>query len=334
MNQGLTLGKIRGLSQLSTERGVFSILACDQRGNMIRMLQQAGTPNPTYDQIVKVKLEIVGALSPLASGALLDAEYGAGTTVAHRALSGSCGLVVAVEETGYQEQEGDRFSRVLPGWSVEKIKRMGASAVKLLIYYNPNRRQAAEVQERLVEQIASDCRRYDIPFMLEALVYPTEDGSDKAAFMKEREDLVVESARALSRFDIDLYKVEFPGDPLAEDATAEWERACKRLTDACRTPWALLSAGVSFEQYTKQLEVACAAGASGFVAGRAIWREAVELTDEAERQAFMKNEMPRRFDVLTEIADRTARPWFEVPSHRYDAAALVPETWYEPYPSF
>src|SRR5690606_24004232 len=72
LNQGLTLGKIRGLSQLSTERGVFSILACDQRGNMIRMLQQAGTPNPTYDQIVKVKLEIVGALSPLASGALLD----------------------------------------------------------------------------------------------------------------------------------------------------------------------------------------------------------------------------------------------------------------------
>lgn len=334
LNQSMTLGKIRGLSQLATARGVFSILACDQRGNMIRMLQQAGNPNPTYEDIVKVKLDIVGALSPLASGALLDAEYGAGTAIAHRALDGRCGLVVAVEETGYQESEGDRLSRVLPGWSVEKIKRMGASAVKLLIYYNPNRRRAAERQEQLVAAIAADCRRYDIPFMLETLVYPTADGADKEAFRKEREDLVVESARALTRFDVDLYKVEFPGDPTGEPSLAEWERACKRLNDACRTPWALLSAGVSFEQYTKQLEVACAAGASGFVAGRAIWREAVELTDEARRQEFMKTEMQRRFELLAEIAERTARPWFEVPSHRYDPASLVPEGWYEPYPSF
>ncbi|NLN27297.1 MAG: hypothetical protein GX161_03690, partial [Firmicutes bacterium] len=64
MNQSMTLGKIRGLSQLATARGWFSILACDQRGNMIRMLQQAGNPNPTYEDIVKVKLDIVGALSP------------------------------------------------------------------------------------------------------------------------------------------------------------------------------------------------------------------------------------------------------------------------------
>ena len=89
LNQSMTLGKIRGLSQLATARGVFSILACDQRGNMIRMLQQAGNPNPTYEDIVKVKLDIVGALSPLASGALLDAEYGAGTAIAHR-FDGRC----------------------------------------------------------------------------------------------------------------------------------------------------------------------------------------------------------------------------------------------------
>jgi len=44
--------------------------------------------------------------------------------------------------------------------------------------------------------------------------------------------------------------------------------------------------------------------------------------------------MQRRFELLAEIAERTARPWFEVPSHRYDPASLVPEGWYEPYPSF
>lgn len=334
MNQSLSLGKIRGLSQLSSERGIFSILACDQRGNMIRMMQSAGIPNPIYEQVVKAKIDIVGPLSRFATGALLDAEYGAGTTVASLALRGRCGLVVAVEETGYQENEGDRLSRVLDGWSVEKIKRMGASAVKLLIYYNPNRKAAAEQQDRLIEQIAAECRQYDIPFMLEGIVYPTADGADKAAFIKEREDLVVETARALSQFDIDLYKVEFPIDPSVDASRTDLERACKRLNDACRTPWALLSAGVSFEQYCEQLEVACEAGASGFVGGRAIWREAIELTDEAKRKAFITGEMPRRLQLLTDIAERKARPWFEVPSHQYDANGLVPEFWYESYPSF
>lgn len=334
VNQSLSLGKIRGLSQLSSEKGIFSILACDQRGNMIRMMQSAGVANPTYADIVRAKLDIVGPLSRFATGALLDAEYGAGTTVASLALRGRCGLVVAVEETGYQEREGDRLSKVLDGWSVEKIKRMGASAVKLLLYYNPNRKAAAEQQEQLVEEIAAECKRVDIPFMLEGIVYPTEDGGDKAAFIREREDLVVESARALSRFDIDLYKVEFPIDPTADVSRQEWERACKRLNDACRTPWALLSAGVSFEKYCDQLTVACEAGASGFVAGRAIWREAIELTGEKERQTFMATEMPRRMQLLIDIADQHARPWFEVPSHEYDANALVPEFWYEKYPSF
>lgn len=334
MNQGLSLGKIRGLAQLASDKGIFSILACDQRGNMIRMMQKAGIANPTYEQVVKAKLDIVAPLSRYATGALLDAEYGAGAAVASLALRGRCGLVVAVEETGYQEKEGDRLSRVLPGWSVEKIKRMGASAVKLLVYYNPNRKEAARHQEELIRQIAAECRRFDIPFMLEALVYPTGDASDKEAFLREREDLVVETARALTQFDIDLYKVEFPIDPSVDASRQEMERACKRLNDACRTPWALLSAGVTFDQYCKQLEVACEAGASGFVAGRAIWREAIELRDEAQRRTFIQTEMQRRMQLLVDIAERKARPWFEVPSHRYDANALVPEFWYRSYPSF
>lgn len=300
----------------------------------MRMMQKAGIESPTYEQVVKAKLDIIGPLSRFATGALLDAEYGAGTTVASLALRGRCGLVVALEETGYQEQEGDRLSRVLSGWSVEKIKRMGASAVKLLIYYNPNRKAAARHQEQLIEEIAAECRRFDIPFMLEGIVYPTADSNDKAAFVAEREDLVVETARTLSQFDIDLYKVEFPIDPSVDATREEMERACKRLNDACRTPWALLSAGVSFDRYCEQLEVACEAGASGFVAGRAIWREAVEITDEKERRTFLTSEMPRRLHLLIDIAERKARPWFEVPSHVYDANALVPEFWYEKYPTF
>ncbi len=38
----VTMGKIRGMQQLSTEEGIFTILACDQRGAMERMMRAAG----------------------------------------------------------------------------------------------------------------------------------------------------------------------------------------------------------------------------------------------------------------------------------------------------
>src|SRR5690606_1253356 len=145
---------------------------------------------PGYADIVKAKLDIVGALSPHATGALLDPEYGAAPCVTHRALAGTCGLVVAVEETGYTEEEGDRLTTLLDDWGPAAARAMGASAVKLLLYFNPKRAKAAERQCRVVEQVAAACRAVDIPFMLEGVVYPTVYG-DEAAFAAEREDLVV-----------------------------------------------------------------------------------------------------------------------------------------------
>ena len=329
----LSIGKIRGLSTLSTARGVFQILACDQRGALVRMMEQAakgdgrGAWTPGYEEIVRVKLDIVGALSPHATGALLDPEYGAAACVAHRALAGTCGLVVAVEATGYTEEEGDRLTELLEGWGPEAVKAMGASAVKLLLYFNPRREKAAERQLQVVDKVAAACERLDIPFMLEGVVYPTDHG-DEAAFVAEKTDLVVESAAILSRFSVDLYKAEFPVHP--KDEASDWTKACERLTEACRVPWALLSAGVAFEVYARQLEVACRAGASGFVAGRAIWKEAATAPRGPELDAFVRGPMVERMKRLGAIAEAHARPWYQVPSHAYDPRDAG-EGWYLSY---
>lgn len=324
------MGKIRALTTLAAPGGTFHILACDQRGALRRMLAATGA-EPTYERVVQIKLEIVGALSSAATGVLLDPEYGAGPAVAGRALAGTCGLVVAVEETGYAEVAGERVSRLLEGWSVEKVKAMGADAAKLLVYFNPRRPQAAARQEALVAEVAAACARLDLPLMLECLVYPTDGNAPEEAFLREREDLIVESARALSRFDIDLYKVEFPHHPALGGGEREWRRACERLTEACRVPWALLSAGVDFPTYAAQLEAACRSGASGFVGGRAIWKEAVTMADGPERRRFIEGEMRARFARLAEIAAGHGRPWFRVPSHAYRAEDVAPPGWYAQY---
>ncbi len=326
----LGIGKVRGLATLSDGGGRFHILACDQRGAIRRMMSTIGI-EPTYPRVVAAKLDIVGSLSPVATGVLLDPEYGAGPAITRRALTGSCGLVVAVEETGYEEIAGERVSRLLEGWSVESVKAMGASAAKLLIYFNPKKEASAQQQEALVEQVAAECRRLDLPLMLECLVYPTDPNASGDERLREREELVIESARRLSRFDVDVYKVEFPHHPALNGSVSDWVRSCARLTEACRVPWALLSAGVEFDTFAAQVEAACRAGASGFVGGRAIWKEAVSLPPGTERAAFLAGEMVQRFHRLRTITEQYARGWHEVSSHQYRADELTPQGWYTTY---
>lgn len=324
----LTIGKIRGLQQVSTPEGIFTILACDQRGAMERMMQAAGR-TVNHASVVQMKIDIVAPLATLASGVLLDPDYAAAHLIAARALPGRTGLVVSLEKTGYAQREGDRLTQLLENWGVDKIKAMGASAVKLLIYYNPRREAAASHQRQIVAEVAELCQAYDIPFMLEPVTYPTVEG-DTEGFIKEKPDLVVETARHMSEYAVDLLKMEFPVHPSVTDKDV-WREQCRRLNEACRVPWALLSAGVSFETYAEQLQIACEAGASGFVAGRAIWREAVDLTDEEPRRKFLTETMPARLQKLIDIAVASGTPWHERPSHAYSLAD-VPEDWYAQYP--
>lgn len=333
--QRLTLGKIRGLTQLSDQNGIFSIVACDQRGALRRMMAAQGWTDPTYDEIAQLKQEIIGALSPHATGVLLDPEYGVAACVSSRTLHGNAGLVVALEETGYEDRDGDRISRILDDWSVEKIKAIGASAVKLLVYFNARREQAAAHQVKLVQDVAKMCRDYDIPLMLECLVYPTVDGQDRQEFLAEKEALVLEAARILSSLDIDLYKVEFPL-PVTDDnahqvSDEQLLESCAKLDEACASPWALLSAGVGISLFERQLKAACQAGASGFVCGRAIWKEAV-TTDDTVRRRFVAGEMPQRLLRLNDIAS-TGRAWYDTASHQYDPGALSFSEWYRTYPA-
>src|SRR5690625_4127594 len=322
------IGKLRGMQQVANKDGVFTIVACDQRGARGSMMESVGRTPVTYDSMVQMKMDIVQPLAPLGSGVLLDPEYAAAQLVYAGAVPGATGLVVALEQTGYEDREGDRLTHLLPDWSVAKIKAMGAAAVKLLVYYNPRREEAARHQLDVVARVAEQCKQYDIPFMLEPLAYPTVDG-DEAGFIKEKPDLVVETAAQLSEFDVDLLKMEFPVHASVVDED-EWAKQCERLNAASRPPWALLSAGVRFEQFADQLRAACQAGASGFVCGRALWREAVEIVDKKDRQTFLQQTMPARMHTLVEIATELGAPWSERPSHAHRLAD-APKGWHATY---
>src|SRR5207237_9969371 len=84
----------------------------------------------------------------------------------------------------------------------------------------------------------------------------------------------------------------------------------KSLDEGCDVPWVVLSAGVDIELFREQVRLACRGGASGFLGGRAIWKNAVRLPAE-ERRRFLATEGQENLRGLIEIAQKYARPWME-----------------------
>lgn len=321
----LTIGKLRRMQQCATSDGFFVIMALDHRNNLRRALNPGNPDSIGYGEMVAFKSEVVRALAPVSSAVLLDPEFGAAQTIAAGALPGHTGLMVAVESTGYTDEPTARRSEVLAGWNVEKIARMGASAVKLLLYYHPEARNAAE-QEALVDEVALACHRYEMPFFLEPLSFAVDHRSKKLS-AAERRHVVIETARRLSPRGIDVLKAEFPVDVAEEKDEGVWEAACRQLTEASEVPWVLLSAGVTFDTFARQAEIACRSGASGVMAGRAVWQEAVELRNSEQSDFLYKSAVDR----MVELGDIIAEYGTPFTQYYTTSADTVGETWYSEY---
>jgi tagatose 1,6-diphosphate aldolase len=297
------LGTQRGLAQCAMPTGQFAVLALDHRQNLRRELRPEAPETVTFEQMVEFKLAVVRALATSASGILLDPEVGGAQAIATGALPGSTGLIVAVEATGYEGAAVARRSRVLPGWSVGAVRRLGASAAKLLLYYHPDSPTAA-AQEELLRSVAEACRNEDLALFVEPLSY----GLDGQALAGEaRRAVVVETARRLTAIGGDVLKAEFPYDASVVEE-ARWDEACAELDAASARPWVLLSGGVDDATFEAQVRVACTRGASGALAGRSIWADAARLSEPArsERLRSFGGERLRR---LAEIVREHGRPW-------------------------
>lgn len=316
----ISSGKLRGLQRCLTTSGGMAVLALDHRNNLRSALNPQDPASISDDALTTFKLEVTRALAQHSSAVLLDPQFGAFQAIANGALPAATGLVVALEATGYSGNASQRESRILDGWSVAKAKRMGADAVKLLVYYHPQS-PAADQIEVLVEQVAADCAASDMLFMLEPLTYPIDPQHSKLSGEARRE-VVVETARKLTALGGDILKAEFPLDIKAFTQESDWQAACAELTSASRIPWVLLSASVDFETYAHQVAVACQQGASGVAVGRAIWKEAVEGS-LSERRAFLDGLATERMKTITAIVNRDAVPC----SHFFDPFQISPETY-------
>jgi len=191
----ISIGKLRGLRQLADSKGMMTMCAIDHRGALRRTLNKRNPDAVSYQDMVDFKLDLCQAVAPFASAILLDPEYGAGQAISAGLLPGSKGLLVSLEKTGYTGDSMARITELLPGWSVKKVKKMGASAVKLLIYFRPDLKDVASKQLDLVARLADQCLEEDIAFLVESVSYPIEKaGASSKKFAEIKPGLVIETA--------------------------------------------------------------------------------------------------------------------------------------------
>ncbi|MEX0600244.1 MAG: tagatose 1,6-diphosphate aldolase [Rhodothermales bacterium] len=304
------------LSRCATEGGRFAVLAIDHRDNLVEAMSEArGRPVSPTD-VIAFKQSAIRHLADTGSAVLTDPDYGFPALV-RSGIPARFGLLAPLEVTDYTRHPSERETVFIENWGVERIKASGCSGVKLLLYYHPHANNAA-AQTDLVDRTAEACRRHDIPFFLEPIVYSLDPGVDLDD--AERSDAVVETARHFSRRGVDVLKVQFPLTPAAPPST--WEPALRNLDDACQVPWALLSAGVSFDLFLEQTMAACKAGASGVMVGRAVWAEGAALRGEA-LDTFMRTTARARMAALAAVCELYGSAW-----HASTPRTDIDETWY------
>lgn len=310
----ISLGKYRALQRASTRDGIFTILALDHQDSLRRAMNPVA-PHTVSDQaVLEFKQDVVGILAPEVSGVLLDPVYGAAQAIATHLISG-IGLLVELEKADYGLEPLPLHVEIDPDWHTAKIKRMGADGVKLFFYYNPADETYAAAQDRVIEQVVADCVQFEIPLYAEPILVDTTP--------ENFTDRVIAAAQRVAGLGVDILKLEFPSKATDERI---WNRVCYDLSQSLNIPWVLLSAGVDFETYGGQVEAACQMGASGFMAGRAVWGEAAIMPDRTERQEWLFSEGRRRMRELATVARRGGTPW-------WDKLAIDPiaTDWYKTY---
>jgi tagatose 1,6-diphosphate aldolase len=237
-----------------------------------------------------------------------------------------------MEATGYTGSECGRITELLRGWSVEKVKNMGGQAAKLLLYYRPDLPDVAAKQLDTVRRLAEDCSRIDLPFLVEPKSYKV-GGRERAPqeFARIKPQLVIETAQQVTTLPIDVLKAEFPADLKYERDEGRLLDLCHQLDLASQVPWVILSAGVNFDLFRREVEIACKAGASGFLAGRALWQEATYIQSHKERLKFLETTVAERLNLLAEIANTYGTPWWIKLGIKKGNFASVGEGWYWTY---
>jgi len=312
----LTPGKLWGIRRMADAQGTFKMTAVDQRPPIKNGIASAlGVDVAPWEEVARFKGLLVETLQAQSTAMLLDPHFA--IPYGLDGLSPTKGLIVTLEDSLFEETDQGRLSSVIDDWSVAKIKRMGGDAVKVLAWYRPDAgAKVLRAQQDFVKRIGEECQRYDIPFLFELLVYPLADDAhqtrDYIEMQGKKADDVLGSVAEFAKpeYAIDVFKLESPVNASAADGSAEVQAVFDEMGQLAGRPWVMLSAGAGKAEFRNVLKHAFKAGASGFLAGRAIWLDAFNAYPDWEKiRLDLEGESVDYLSDISELADREAKDW-------------------------
>jgi sulfofructosephosphate aldolase len=304
MNTITTLEQ-RALSRICTPEGRLLIVAADQRNGM-----KAVMPDPTVGstpatistaQLAEAKADIVTHLGNHAPAILLDPEVALPKVVADGTLSPHTGLVVGMDASGFETRAGLRYTRFVDGVSPRTVRDLGGDAAKMLFYVRPDQQGVGSDVHKDISDLVDACNAEGVLLIVELLTYRLDD-EDEQTYQERFPQLVVEAARLGATAGAKILKMAYPG---SREASAEVTAA------ADGTPWAVLSAGVDHDTFAGQVTEAVIGGASGAMAGRALWKDSLSTSSAVRESLLTTRALPRLRqlqDILSRAATATAQP--------------------------
>ncbi|SCK32316.1 sulfofructosephosphate aldolase [Streptomyces sp. WMMB 714] len=311
---GLLEGGSRAPAALARPSGTFAMVAMDQRDSLRTMMAarlpgtdgrgEAGAAVPD-SALTEFKLAVARSLGPAASALLIDRDYGYRALMDEAVLPGTCAPILAVDtldqRPGGPVEDTGLDERADPAAAAAE----GTRGLKLLVVWrrDAHRERRVELAARFVEL----CRAAGLASVLEPVARPTREEESANTFRLN--DAIVEAARELAPLRPSLYKCQVPDG--GTGTVAGTAAQAERIDRAVEVPWVVLSQGVEPSAFPRAVEAACRAGASGFLAGRALWTDALDAHD---RDARLGGPCLERLRRLGETVDAYGRPWWDAPA--------------------
>lgn len=289
----LTTAERRGMQAICTPGGNILIVAADQRNGMKAAISDApgGSAAISKDELAEVKADLVRHLANHAPGILLDPEVALPMIPDEGILSRDTALVVGLDASGFETEDGLRFTRFVDGVSARTVRELGGDVAKMLWYVRPDRQ---DVNSRVADEIralVSECESEGVLLIVELLTYQLEGESDeqyRALFPQ----LVVDSAALGVACGAKVLKLQYPGSA---------EAAAAVTAAAGGVPWAVLSAGVDHETFITQVRTAVANGARGAMAGRSLWKDSLSISAVTREELLTTRALPRLRELMAAV---------------------------------
>lgn len=300
MMSAMTTAERRGYQQICGDDGAMMVIACDQRGGMRSLLAADAEARAAISDATlgETKADIARHLARHASCVLVDPICAVPGIVNDGVLDARTALLIGLDASGWDTSpEGYRLSNMVAGVTARRVRELGGTGGKIMIYLCADRPDANARNLATLDRTVADFAAEDLLLVVEFLTYRLENENEDV-YAGKMEELIEGGSRLCLEHGAKVLKIPFPG-------SAE---GCRSVTRLCgNVPWAVLSAGVDHATFLGQVETAMANGASGVIAGRALWKDCISLDRSVTRDRLDTVAVPRLREIQSVIARHRAR---------------------------